>query len=53
MHGDIDFLVILKSGVKAKDIVGTLKIEKFIINNNETVNSVYKNKQVDFCFVKN
>lgn len=28
-------------------------MEKYKINNNDTINSVYKNKQVDFFFVKN
>ncbi len=27
-------------------------MERFIANNNNTINSVYKNKQVDYYFVK-
>lgn len=51
LHGDIDFLVILKPNYTPKDVIATLKLEKYRLNNNETINSVYKNKQVDFCFV--
>ena len=28
-------------------------MDQYKLNNNETVNSVYKNKQIDFCFVNN
>lgn len=28
-------------------------MERYKINNNNTINSVYKDKQVDFCFVQN
>lgn len=45
--------MILKPEVTPKDIVERLKIDRFILNNNETINTVYKNKQVDFYFTKN
>lgn len=51
MHGDIDFLIILKPGFGPNDIVSTLQMERFLINNNDTINAVYCNKQVDFCIV--
>lgn len=52
-HGDIDFLAILHHNASIKDIQIILGIEKqkFIINNNQTANSVYRNKQVDFNIV--
>lgn len=49
-HGDIDFLMILKKEFSPKDVMARLKSQKFVINNNNTINSVYKNKQVDFSF---
>jgi hypothetical protein len=27
-------------------------MQKYKLNNNDTINSVYKNKQIDFCFVQ-
>ena len=53
VHGDIDLLVILKENYLPKIIIEELKMEKYKINNNDTINSVYRNKQVDFFFVKN
>lgn len=33
------------------DIIKTLKLEQYKINSNNTINSVYRNKQVDFFVV--
>jgi hypothetical protein len=54
MHGDIDFLLILRPHFTLKDIQERLEIPKdqFLKNNNETANSVYMKKQVDFNSVK-
>ena len=49
-HGDIDFLLVLKEGHTLGSIRDLLGIEKelFKINNNQTANSAYHKKQIDF-----
>ena len=55
MHGDIDFLIMLKPTHSLRDIQALLHIDnnRFTINNNNTANSVYRHKQVDFNLVDN
>jgi hypothetical protein len=53
IHGDIDFLIQLKQQFSPINLLQHIKVEKYILNNNQTINSVYKNKQVDYYFVKN
>lgn len=55
MHGDIDFLIMLKPHYSLRDIQALLHIDndRFIINNNATANSVYSHKQVDFNLTDN
>ena len=50
VHGDIDFLLVLKPGYtleSVRDLLG-IKKELFKINNNLTANSAYNKKQIDF-----
>ncbi len=51
-HGDIDFLIIMKEGRTHEDLVNALKPETFSINKNDTSNTIYKKKQIDFCTVE-
>ena len=44
--------MILKPGFGPHDIINTLEIERYLINNNDTINAVYNNKQVDFCLIR-
>lgn len=55
VHGDIDFLIILKEQCHIQDIITLMKLgkEEYIINNNMTANTVYKKKQVDFNITAN
>lgn len=55
MHGDIDFLIMLRPSHSLRDIQALLSIDNdhFNINNNSTANSVYRHKQVDFNVADN
>lgn len=55
VHGDIDFLIMLKPNYSLRDIQALLQIDNdhFILNNNATANSVYRHKQVDFNLTDN
>ncbi len=51
MHGDIDFMVILKPNLKIDCIIEAIKPLKYIIKDENKSSMVYKNKQVDFYLV--
>ena len=55
VHGDIDFLLILKPNCTLRHVQQLLQIDndRFTLNNNATANSVYRHKQVDFNVADN
>ena len=44
-------ILLLKEKYTQMDVIESLQITQYKLNNGNTINAVYKNKQVDFCFV--